>query len=127
VQRTLNLNNFGTTAAIVAGLNNIAVQRLRAIKFVRALLVRTYFFDNRLTSRTQFESDEFEKLDHIFDGRDNYKVYRELFFKRPYPRLPFLGMFESSLTLVRYLTISQTYPTFVAFYSGIIARFDVHR
>ena len=121
----MNLNNFGTTAAIVAGLNNIAVQRLRAIKFVRALLVRTYFFDNRLTSRTQFESDEFEKLDHIFDGRDNYKVYRELFFKRPYPRLPFLGMFESSLTLVRYLTISHdltNIPQYSLHFTAVLLR-----
>ena len=75
IKELLSMNNFHTSMAIISGLNNGAVQRL---KEVWESLPKKYF-------------EAFQTFENIFHPSQGYKNYKLVIAKREPPILPYMG------------------------------------
>jgi len=78
------LGNFNALMAIVAGLNNFSVQRLR--KPWEMLAVKT--------------REIFQKLERVMAPQKNFELYRRELEKRTPPLIPYMGMYLRDITYV---------------------------
>jgi len=84
MQCLFSLNNFDSTMAIMAGLNNTAIKRLR---FTREMVLS----DVRLAH---------ESMALTFAQSNNYRDYRRYLRQATPPCIPYLGVFLSDLTFI---------------------------
>lgn len=82
-----DLRNFSTLMAVLAGLNNSAVRRLKL----------TWQGVNETTKQS------LEALDVLMENKANYKQYRDLLLKEEFttaPVVPYLGLYLRDLTFI---------------------------
>ncbi|KAI8871668.1 ras GEF, partial [Ramicandelaber brevisporus] len=82
----LQMNNFNTMFAIMAGLQSASVDRLKQSVW-QPLSSAITGFDSTL-----------KKLNEIIDVTHNYSGYRKLLKNTEFPAMPFLGLYLSDLT-----------------------------
>jgi hypothetical protein len=78
------LNNFNATLAIISGLNNAAIHRLK-------------FTFNELPKR---EKAALQLLMEKMSSKGSYKEYRELLKRVSPPKIPYLGVYLTDLTFI---------------------------
>lgn len=83
-QALFKLNNFNATLAIISGLNNAAVHRLK-------------FTFNELQKR---ERGTLALLMEKMSSKSSYKEYRELLKRVSPPKIPYLGVYLTDLTFI---------------------------
>eukprot|EP01098_Paradermamoeba_levis_P016727 TRINITY_DN9231_c0_g1_i1.p1 TRINITY_DN9231_c0_g1~~TRINITY_DN9231_c0_g1_i1.p1 ORF type:complete len:652 (-),score=199.83 TRINITY_DN9231_c0_g1_i1:128-2083(-) len=79
-----NLNNFNSLMAIIAGINNSAVHRMK-------------FTKEELPSRV---NKTFTELEKVMNNDQAYKVYRDHLSRVDPPCIPYLGVYLTDLTFI---------------------------
>eukprot|EP01100_Stratorugosa_tubuloviscum_P001013 TRINITY_DN1226_c0_g1_i1.p1 TRINITY_DN1226_c0_g1~~TRINITY_DN1226_c0_g1_i1.p1 ORF type:complete len:472 (-),score=115.81 TRINITY_DN1226_c0_g1_i1:54-1469(-) len=85
------IGNYSSMMQILAGLNNVAIQRLQ----------KTWAGLNPKYKLI------FDELDELMETKHNFKRYREAIQKRPLPILPYFGIYTRDLTFIEEGNIDQ--------------------